>query len=183
MMPKCTSISALTAATTIIACLLFARDGQTQGVGVLSSDLAVNFVCPNKSRDELEVGMDDFLKVQGFRVLNLGRIQRDHEVNLQITKVIGLDSDRKIIEFSGFLLGVPRIKVVYAVILRSPPPTRRSPQLEQALLTFVSKGLGCEPTEVSRGENGQDAKEFYDHEISRIENLFREGEALSKPRL
>ena len=150
---------------------------------VLSSDLAVTFTCPNKSRDVLEVGVEDFLKGEGFRVLNLGRIQRDRGVDLYVTKIISLDSDREIIEISGFLVGVPRMNIVYAAILRSPPPTHRSPRLEQAILTLISKGLSCEPTEVSRGENGPNTKELYDQEVARIEGLFREGEVLDRPKL
>jgi hypothetical protein len=64
--------------------------------------------------------------------------------------------------------------------LDTPPPTKRASQLEDALLKFASDTLGCEVRQVSRGENGADARSFHDQLISNAENLFREAEQLGE---
>jgi hypothetical protein len=125
--------------------------------------------------------MEAFLKDEGFRVLNLGRIQRAREVNLQSTAIYGLDNDRRIVVILGFLIPFAGKDVLYTVSLTSPPPTQRSPQLEEAILTLVSEKLGCVARQVVRSENGPDATEFYNREVTRIDGLFREGAALEKP--
>jgi hypothetical protein len=73
---------------------------------------------------------------------------------------------------------VPPAQGRYLVGLTTPPPTKRAPQLEDALLEFASKTLGCEVRQVIRGENAADAAEFYNDEIMRVENLFRQAEQL-----
>jgi hypothetical protein len=116
------------------------------------------------------------MKSHGFSVLNQGRIQRDHGYYLLNTQIIGLDSDREIIEFVSF----PGRDGLYSVGLRSRPPTHRSPELEEAALTFASNSLGCEVRNVTRGENGPDAIAFYNREVQRVRSLFREAEELQK---
>lgn len=182
MMSICSLGRILGVATTVTALVLWpAREGLTQEARVLNADLAVNFVCANKSRSLLEAGIENFMNEEKFNVLNLGRIQRDHGLYLLETQIIGLDSDRDILEFVGLPVGFAKRDITYTAGLRSPPPTRRSSHLEEAVLTFVSKSLDCDVKQVTRGENGLDAAEFYDREVARIEHLLREGEALKKP--
>jgi hypothetical protein len=182
MMPNRNLANALAAAGTLLASVVCpAFDGLTQEARVLSADLAVNFKCVNEPRAVLESGMEAFLKNDGFRVLNRGRIQRDYGVNLQSTAIIGLDDDRRIIQFVGFLVSAAGKDVLYTVGLTSPPPTRRSPELEDAILKFLPEKLGCSVTLATRGENGADATNFFNREFARIDNLFREGSTLQKP--
>jgi hypothetical protein len=171
----------LIGAIAVIASVLSSeRNGLTQESRVLSADLAINFVCANKPRSELETGMEEFVNGEGFNVLNQGRLQRDHGIYLLNTQIVGLDGKRDILEFVGLPVGFAKKDTVYNAGLRSPPPTRRSPQLEEAVLTFVSKGLGCDVRQVTRGENGPDAIQFYDREFARIESVFRDADILKK---
>jgi hypothetical protein len=168
------------AATFVTSMLCAASDGMTEEVRVLSANLAVNFKCENEPRSVLETDVEAFLKDEGFAVLNLGRIQRDQGLNLQYTKIIGRDDSRRIIELAGFFVPVLG-KVLYTISLMSPPPTHRSSELEKAILALVTEKLGCAATQVARGENGADAAAFYNREVARIDNLFREVVALQKP--
>ena len=167
---------ALLLAATLAATWGTVHQGQAQNVFVLNPDLAFHANCKNKPRPEVESSIEEFLKSQNFSVLNVGRIQKEHGVFFLNTEIIGLDKDRRIIK----VVGIPRMDTKYPVIVETPPPTHRSSELEQAMLTFASTTLGCEVSQVSRGENGVDAIQYYNSEVSRIEGLFRQAEFLQK---
>ncbi len=141
----------------------------------LHPDLAFNFVCKDKDRSTLEDEIERFLRREGFKVLNQGPIQREHGVFLLDTHIIGLDDAHRMVDVTAF----PRTEGRYSVGLDSPPPTQRAPQLEESLVNFVSKKLACEVSQITRGENSADASEFYNSQVKRVENLFREAEELT----
>jgi hypothetical protein len=143
-------------------------------VQVLSPDLAFHFVCKGKEHLALEDDIGVFLRRQGFKVLNQGRIQHEHGFDLTDLKIIGLDDKRRMVR----IIAVPFSEGRYSVGLNTPPPTRHDPQLEDALLAFASKTLGCHVRQVTRGENAADAREFYNAEVKRTENLFQQAERL-----
>jgi hypothetical protein len=145
---------------------------------VLYPDLAFHIVCEEKARTALENDIERFLKSEGFKVLNQARIQREHRVLLSDLHIIGLDDKRRIVDFLEFSSADRR----YAVKLNSPPPTHRSPQVEEALLAFASNKLGCQVRQVTREENGADAGQLHDIEVRRIEGLFRQAEELQGQR-
>jgi len=140
----------------------------------LHPDLAFNFVCKDKDRSALEGEIERFLRHEGFKVLNQGRIQREHGIFLLETHIIGLDDKRRMVD----LTSSPHTEDRYSLGLNTPPPTQRAPQFEEALLKFVSNKLGCEVRHMTRGDNGADASEFHNSEVKRVENLFREAEEL-----
>jgi hypothetical protein len=146
--------------------------------GVLYPDLAFHIVCKETARTALEKNIEGFLKSEGFKVLNQARIQREHGVFLDDLHIIGLDDKRRIIDFLEFSSADRR----YAVRLNSPPPTHRSPHVEEALLTFASGKLGCQVRQVTRETNGADASQLHDIEVMRIEGLFRQAEELQGQR-
>lgn len=154
-----------------------AREGRTDS-NVIHADLAFHFVWKEKDRSTVEDDIDNFLRRQGFKVLNQGRIQRTHGFFLTELKIIGLDDGRRLIDVTA----MPSAQGRYAVRLTTPPPTERAPQLEEALLEFASKILGCEVRQIIRGENAADAAEFYNNENERVENLFRQAERLQGER-
>jgi hypothetical protein len=141
---------------------------------VIRADLAFHFVCKDKGRSLLEDDIENFLRREGFKVLNQGRVQREHGVYLTDLKIIGLDDKRRMINITA----VPLADGRYSVGLNTPPPTMHASQLEDALLAFASKTLGCEVRQVSRGDNAADATEFYNDQMKRTENLFRQEEQL-----
>jgi hypothetical protein len=144
---------------------------------LFSPDLTFHFVCKDKIRSALEDDIEAFLKLEGFKVLNKGRVQREHSVFLLDTDIIALDEKRRLID----VIAGPQA-VTYAVRLLTPPPTQRASRLEDALLKFASDKLGCEVLQVARGENGHDARQYYDRKIRDTENLFREAEQLKGER-
>src|SRR5438477_8945848 len=92
----------------------------------LHPDLAFNFVCKGKDRSTLEDEIERFLRHEGFKVLNQGRIQREHGVFLLDTHIIGLDDAHRMIDVTAF----PRTEDRYSLGLNTPPPTQRTPQFE-----------------------------------------------------
>jgi len=141
---------------------------------VFSPDLSFQFVCKDIGRSDLEQEIERFLREVGFKVLNQGRIQREHDVFLLATNIVALDGQRRVID----VISVPRAKGKYELRLQSPPPTKRAPPLEDALLKFVARTLGCEAREIIRGENGPDARAYYESRLRAVENLFHEAEEL-----
>jgi hypothetical protein len=160
----------------LISAVLFwlADETQVQSAPLFSSDLAFQFICKGRSQSALEDDFEEFLRREDFKVLNQGRIQREHEIFLLDTKIIGLDGKRRVID----IMALPHTEGRYAVTLRTPPPTQRAAQLEEALLNFVSGKLGCEVRQITRGENGADTRAYYDEHVRNIENLFRQAEQL-----
>lgn len=143
---------------------------------VLSPDSAFLFDCKGEDKSVLETNIEGFLLSKGFRVLNLGKIQREHKIHTLETDIIGLDQKRGIIEF----VSLPSSKGTYSVGFTSRPPTRRSFDIDESLLAFTKNKLKCEIRQRSGGENGMETKRFYDAEVQRIEGLFLEAKELSK---
>jgi hypothetical protein len=141
---------------------------------VLRPDLTFLIACKARDRATLEWQIDEFLRQQGFKVLNQGRIQREHGYFLTGLKIIGLDDKRRVIT----VIHVPPAGGTYSVGLNTPPPTKRDPQLEDALLGFASNTLGCNVRQIDRGENATDAAGLHNEKIRRIERLFRQAEQL-----
>jgi hypothetical protein len=152
--------------------------GRAAPVRILSSDLAFQFVCKDESRLALEDAFDGFLRHEGFKVLNLARIQREHGVLSLDVHMIGLDDKRRTVD----LMSVPPAENRYAVRFRTPPPTQRASDIEDALLQVVSNKLGCELRQVTRSQNGADAADLYENEVRGIERAFREAEELEGKR-
>lgn len=141
---------------------------------VLAPDLAFHFVCGQRDRSALENDIEKFLTREGFRVLNHGRLQREHNVRLLETNIVGLDDRQRIVNFTT----LPPTKGKYTVGLLSRPPTQHSPLLEEALLVFAKEKLKCAVEQISRNENGPEPLDFFNREVKRIEGYFRQAEEL-----
>jgi hypothetical protein len=111
-------------------------------------------------------------------VLNPARIQREHGVLSLEVHMIGLDDRRRTVD----LMSIPPVENRYAVRFRTPPPTQRASDVEDALLQFVSHKLGCELRQVTHGHNGAGAADLYEDEVRGIEREFREAEELEGKR-
>jgi hypothetical protein len=163
----------------IALAMLCSTDGGRAGsVRALSSDLAFQFICKDDSRSALEHVFEGFLVHEGFKVLNQARIQREHGVFSLDVHLIALDDKRRTVD----IISVPLVENRYAVRFRTPPPTKRASDIEDALLEFVSNKLGCELRQVTRGQNGADVGDLYENEVQGIENKFREAEELEGKR-
>jgi hypothetical protein len=173
----------LTTALAILCPMSGARAGS-----VLSADLAFILACKkDESRSALDDAFEAFLKHEAYKVLNLARMQRKGGVSLYDVYLIGLDDKRRSVrvismppvEYPNFHTYRPGERH-YAVGFTTPPPTQRASDFENALLTFVSKKLGCEARQVERHINGADGADMYEDDVRRMENLFREAEELER---
>jgi hypothetical protein len=147
--------------------------GQT--TRVLSPDLALFMYCPDKDVASVERAIEEFLGQEGFRVLNLEKIRREHGRPFYALEINGLDSKRRILHFIGFTL--PEGRGRYHIVLNTQPPTQRSTELEAKLESFPT-GLECSVRQLNRGSNDASARDMHDSEVTRVEGLFREADAL-----
>jgi hypothetical protein len=91
MMPSICAIVGVTA---------LGSDLRAQGVRVLSSDLAATAICNDRDPITLEDPFERFLSGQGFKVLNVARVQREHGHRpLLEVQMVGLDDKRRMINF------------------------------------------------------------------------------------
>lgn len=141
---------------------------------VREADLSFHFACPNRSLSIVEANIERFLRREGFKVFNKGRIQKEHSIYLFDLEIFGLDERHRILTFHS----LPPVEGQYTVRLNTPPPTIRATKLEDDLLKFVAETLRCDVREVSRGMNGAGAAAFHNHQVERIEDYFRQAERL-----
>ena len=140
------------------------------------ADLGFWFRCDKRASPELEQKIEAFLRQQGFRVLNLGALQRDAGVGIYDLNMTAIDAKQRTIAIHA-LKETPGSQTVG---LYSPPPTQHDSALEDSLLAFASHTLGCRTDQVARNTNGQEAAEMHSWNVRRIESLFKEAADLKK---
>ena len=135
------------------------------------ADLAFNFVCKGKAGPS-EQAIEQFMTAKGFRVLDKVSAGKKLDTDFSWMKMdtVGIDSARRQITFKAFA-DQPG---TYAASLYSEPPTHRSKDLEDALLGFTEKTLGCKNGELQHVENPAGAKDLYDHSFSITQAWFQE---------
>ena len=135
-------------------------------------------VCKDRDSLTLEGPIEGFLRREGFRVLNRASIQRSYGRPSGIdVDIFGLDKKRRLVKFRSLPApkDVVRLQGYYSVEFRTPPPTQRASEIEDALLKFVSDELRCEIRQVNRDENGADAADLYEDEVRAAENSVSRG--------
>ena len=140
----------------------------------LLPDLFFYLKCPGKERVVIEGEVEKFLKSQAFQVANMGKIRRDLGVASD-SDILAIDATRRTIEVRE-----DRERAQYVISLTTRPPTRRSSDLENKLLTFSRTRPGCNVQNVVRYENTVASSDFFDWEIKRITGLIREAEVCPK---
>jgi hypothetical protein len=150
---------------------------QTPAPAALSADLAVQFICKERTGISIEESFVPFLKNHNFRVLNEAKIQREHGYHLLNLYIIAMDYNDILIQINL----MPPTDDTFSLALTTPPPTNRLNDLESGLLSFVSERLGCQIRSVTRGENGIERSGFFnEHEVKRFETLWREAQELKE---
>jgi hypothetical protein len=142
--------------------------------GSQQADLAFWFRCDARANHVLEQKLDAFLTSKGFRVLNLGAIQREKNIAVFDLNMTAIDTKHRIIDIHAF----PSTPGSQSVGLYSPPPTQRDTALEESLLEFSSTGLACQTDQVARHDNGLESKDMHEWNVRRIEGLFKEAAKL-----
>ncbi len=144
------------------------------GPSVLLAHVSGQFVCEQQSKLDIEPLVENFLSAQGFQVLNLAKVQRWKSIKLQGVRILGIDSQNRLVEFMSLDYSVGR----YVMRLNSAPPTRRSVELEARLEAFPESVPGCKIAQLLRSSNKSDALPLFESEVSRTKELFRQGHRL-----
>src|SRR5579871_5887556 len=140
------------------------------------ADLAFQFDCKGKANPPSEHVIEQFITAKGFKPLDKVKAGKKliPDFSWMHLDVVGIDDARGQIAFKGFADQPDS----YSVSLYSEPPTRRSEELEGALLRFTEKTLGCENEHATRLDNPADAKELYDKSFSMTEAWFHQAAGL-----
>jgi hypothetical protein len=141
------------------------------------ADLAFSFEC--KGHAPSEQAIEGFMTAKGFRPLDKVAAGKKLTPDFSWMHVdtVGIDSARRQITFKGF----SDQPDTYAVSLYSEPPTHRSKDLEDALLGFTEKTLGCKNDEVHHVENPAGAKDLYDHSFGVTESWYQQAAGVAAP--
>ena len=138
------------------------------------ADLTFQFDCKGKFPSEQE--FEQFMTAKGFRTLDKVKAGDKLTPSFSWMKldVVGIDGARRQMEFKVFA-DAPE---TYSVSLYSEPPTQHSKDLEDDLLGFTKKTLGCKNSKLSHIDNPAGAKDLYDHSFSVTEDWYREAAGL-----
>jgi hypothetical protein len=140
-------------------------------VQVLRQDLAFYARCESLPATEIERAGERFLIDRGFRVLNVAKVQHAHNIDtLFAVDLLALDDKSRIVSIESSVTAEKSNTndERFAVTLRTRPPTRRSEELESALLGMFSITLSCEIRQITRGFNGADVAGLHDREREKI---------------
>jgi len=142
---------------------------------ILSSDLTLHFACPSSHDHDLERAAVKFLKDAEFRVINEGKILRDHGSGVFDIYIIAMDNEKRSIE----ILSLPPRSKSYMLNFITKPPTIRDRQFEKKLEDFIKTTDDCEITQVTKNENGADkAANFEKYIVDRFNTLQAEVDQL-----
>lgn len=132
-------------------------------------DLTFRFSCgKTPSLQDLE----GFMTAKGFRTLDKVKAGTKLTPDFSWMKVdvVGIDDARRQMEFKVFADNTE----TYSVSLYSEPPTQHSKDLEDALLGFTKKTLGCKNSHVAHINNPAGAKDLYDKSFSMTEGWYQQ---------
>ena len=133
------------------------------------ADLTFQFSCGKTPSLQ---ALEGFMTAKGFRTLDKVKAGTKLTPDFSWMKVdvVGIDSAHRQIEFKVFADNTE----TYSVSLYSEPPTQHSKDLEDALLGFTEKTLGCKNSQVAHVDNPANAKDLYDHSFSMTEGWFQQ---------
>ena len=141
------------------------------------ADLAYTVDCKGKA--PTVQGFEQFMKDNGFRALNKVAAGKKLTPDFSWMKldVVGIDDAHRQITFKVFADQPDD----YHVGLYSEPPTHHSKDLEDALLGFTGKTLGCKNSQLVHVDNPAGAKDLYDKSVSMTEGWFQQAAGQAPP--
>ena len=133
------------------------------------ADLTFQFSCGKTPSLQ---ALEGFMTAKGFRTLDKVKAGAKLTPDFSWMKVdlVGIDDARRQIEFKVFADNTE----TYSVSLYSEPPTQHSKDLEDALLGFTGKTLGCKNGQAAYVDNPAGAKDLYDRSVGTTETWFRQ---------
>jgi hypothetical protein len=141
----------------------------------LLPDLAFHFACKNVASVSLAGDLGTFLHTLGFRSIDLAKIQAEHGLGIVHFQMEAIDPAKHWVTISSS----PRHPDAYGFGLYSTPPTHRAPALEQSFIDFISVSMHCDMKNVDRHENGVEALDIFQRQVSRVEGLFQEADEMA----
>jgi hypothetical protein len=147
-----------------------------QQIRGFSADLSFGFHCESDLRREhIEGSIENFLEQIGFKVLNVVRLRNELKLPPLFSETIieGIDEiQRRLVYFDS----TPFQTGWYTVQFYTPPPTQRDEEIENKLVTFALKTLGCNlGRRIDRRENRPERRDHYDEVFSEMRDKIREG--------
>ena len=141
------------------------------------ADLAYTVDCKGKA--PTVQAFEQFMKAKGFRTLN--KVAAGKKLTPDFTwmklDVVGIDDAHRQISFKVFADQPDD----YHVGLYSEPPTQHSRDLEDALLAFTDKTLGCKNSQLVHVDNPAGAKDLYDKSVNMTEGWFQQVSGVQAP--
>lgn len=138
------------------------------------ADLTFQFSC---GKTPALQALEGFMTAKGFRTLDKVKAGTKLTPDFSWMKVdvVGIDSTRRQMEFKVFADNTE----TYSVSLYSEPPTQHSKDLEDALLGFTGKTLGCKNGQAAYVDNPAGAKDLYDGSVSTTETWFQQAAGIA----
>ncbi|WP_448952221.1 hypothetical protein [Labrys neptuniae] len=156
-----------------------ANAAENKRADVLAADLAFLSVCSERDEALISRKVEEFLRQEGFRVLDIARLAREQKIFYPYAfNIVSHDERRRSVSMVAF----PIAPDDYHVTLSSPPPTVHDTDLESRLMAFLAKNLGCEVRQVSRNENAEAAGSMYRRVYEQAEGWFKEAEDMAPPK-
>ena len=159
----------------MLSAVLHSSAAFAQEARVLKPDLAFHMRCSERDQTAFEKQIESYLTSQRFRVLNLARIQKEHGYFISNFHMIALDEADRILEIQS----LPYDENLYAASLITKPPTKRADDLEKSLVTFIRDSAECDVKQETRSDNTNANSKMYEHELNRVNRLFREAQQLN----
>lgn len=134
------------------------------------ADLAYTFDCKGSRPSTLAI--EQFMKTQGFQTLDKVAAGKKLTPDFSWMKldIVGMDQAHRQITFKTFADQPDD----YHVSLYSEPPTQHYKDLENALVAFTGKTLGCKNGKLVHVNNPAGAKDLYDKSVSMTDGWFKE---------
>jgi hypothetical protein len=159
----------------IVVLTILAVPSSGQSDVALLPDLAFHFSCKNVASVSLAGDLGTFLHTLGFRSIDLAKIQAEHGLGIVHFQMEAIDPAKHWVTISSS----PRHPDAYGFGLYSTPPTHRAPALEQSFIDFISVSMHCDMKNVDRHENGVEALDIFQRQVSRVEGLFQEADEMA----
>jgi hypothetical protein len=137
---------------------------------VLLSDMTFQLNCDTEQLDNFSPRAEKFLRHSGFKAIDLSKLQMRYGKAIIPMRIIGIDNAGRIVDFMAFEYSKKKIFIT----LLSRPPTQHDHELENSIISFSSAFQECKLSDISRSDNGSEAIKFYNSQVNRTNNLFRE---------
>lgn len=160
----------------VLTVLIYQRDAHAvqNTTDSLVPDLDFRYRCiAQKSVEQIDDAVEEFLVAHGFSVLNRRRLQiSSGNKPIYEQSILALKNQTMI-----GLTKVPGMRMA-SVYINSPPPTSHDDGLERELIEFFGVTLDCLVIDVQRNENTSASNNVFNRLLSRVKEQLKESQTL-----